>query len=145
MAQKELKNRVRVVNSKSRKVVVETDTRTVELECGIVQEGTIVNSPMQMKQHVLFVPDNPAERPELRYRCSGRLQSFADGTVEFVRSTRKRSQARELVKTDNGRMSLTLDNYYLITIRIPADSLQNVSNIIRDEAMMMAEIMEGEK
>ena len=143
MAKKEIKKKVRLDSGKSNRVVVETQTRTVELERGIVQEGTIVNSPMQMRQHVLFVPDNSVPRPELRYRCSGRLQSFEDGTIEFTRSTRKRSQARELVKTDNGRLSLTLDNYYLITIRIPADTLNKVSQIIKDEAMMMAEIMEN--
>lgn len=143
MAKKEIKKKVRLDSGKSNRVVVETQTRTVELERGIVQEGTIVNSPMQMKQHVLFVPDNPAARPELRYRCNGKLQSFEDGTIEFTRSTRKRSQARELVKTDNGRLSLTLDNYYLITIRIPADTLNKVSQIIKDEAMMMADVMEN--
>lgn len=143
MAKKEIKKKVRLDSGKSNRVVVETQTRTVELERGIVQEGTMINSPMQMRQHVLFVPDNSVPRPELRYRCNGKLQSYADGTIEFTRNTRKRSQARELLKTDNGRLSLTLDNYYLITIRIPADTLNKVSQIIKDEAMMMAEVMEN--
>lgn len=143
MATKKNKKNVVIDRKTANRVIVETESRTIELERGIVQEGTIVNSPMQMRQHVLFVPDNSVTRPELRYRCSGRLQSFEDGTIEFTRSTRKRSQARELVKTDNGRLSLTLDNYYLITIRIPADTLNKVSQIIKDEAMMMAEVMEA--
>lgn len=143
MATKKNKKNVVIDRKTANRVIVETESRTIELERGIVQEGTIVNSPMQMKQHVLFVPDNPAARPELRYRCNGKLQSYADGTIEFTRSTRKRSQARELLKTDNGRLSLTLDNYYLITIRIPADTLNKVSQIIKDEAMMMAEVMEN--
>lgn len=143
MATKKKATKVKInVNNKD-KVVVETERRNVELERGIIQEGTMINSPMQMKQQVLFVPANCAPRPELRYRCSGKLQSFEDGTVEFVRTTRKRSNARELVKTDNGKLSLTLDNYYLITIRIPADTLNKVSQIIKDEAMMMAEVMEA--
>ena len=130
-----------IIESDNR-VVVETKSRTVVLERGITQPGTIVNSPMQMQQHVMFLPDNPVPRPELKYRCNGKLQSFDDGTLEFTRTTRKRSQARELVKTDNGKLSLTLDNYYLVSIRIPADTLNKVSQIIRDEAMMMAEVME---
>ena len=130
------------ITESDNRVVVETSQRTVVLERGITQSGTIVNSPMQMQQHVMFLPDNPVPRPELKYRCNGRLQSFDDGTLEFTRTPRKKSQARELVKTDNGKLSLTLDNYYLVSIRIPADTLNKVSQIIRDEAMMMAEVME---
>ena len=130
------------ITESDNRVVVETSQRTVVLERGITQPGTIVNSPMQMQQHVMFLPDNPVPRPELKYRCNGRLQSFDDGTLEFTRTPRKKSQARELVKTDNGKLSLTLDNYYLVSIRIPADTLNKVSQIIRDEAMMMAEVME---
>lgn len=130
------------ITESDNRVVVETSQRTVVLERGVTQSGTIVNSPMQMQQHVMFLPDNPVPRPELKYRCNGRLQSFDDGTLEFTRTPRKKSQARELVKTDNGKLSLTLDNYYLVSIRIPADTLNKVSQIIRDEAMMMAEVME---
>lgn len=135
----------KVITESGSKVLVETRTRTIELDRGIAQEGTIVNSPMQMNQHVIFLPDNPVPRPELKYSCNGKLQSFSDGMLEFTRTRRKRSQARELVKTDNGKLSLTLDNYYLIHIRIPADTLNKVSQIIRDEAMMMAEVMEAEE
>lgn len=139
------KSKVKLSETQSNRLLVETETRKIELDRGIAQEGTLVNSPMQMNQHVVFLPDNPVPRPELKYSCNGKLQSFSDGMMEFTRSRRKRSQARELVKTDNGKLSLTLDNYYLIHIRIPADTLNKVSQIIRDEAMMMAEVMEAEE
>lgn len=130
---------------KNRVTKVERQGKTIELENPVTISGSLMNCPNAQAQHVLFLPDDAEsmDNPKLRYRCSGKLNSYTDGTIEFVRTVRPKTQAKELVKTERGRVSLTLDNFYLLTLRVPADGKHDVSKIIRNEAAEIADAMEG--
>lgn len=131
--------------TKKKNVKVELPKKSVELDNPYMQNGIMYNSSAPMSQHLLFVPEEPTDNPSLKYKCSGTLQSFADGTTEFVRSVRKRSVAKRLAQTEYGLLSKTADGYYLVQFRIPADGKHNYSRIIRNEALEIADVLSNEK
>jgi len=133
-----------MATKKSNNVKIELPKKTIDIKNPVLKDGTMYNSHEAMEQHVLFVPDEPGENPDLKYKCSGQLNSYADGTVEFIRTVRKRSVAERLAKTDYGLLSKTADGYYLVQFRIPADGKHNYSKIIRNESLEIADVLSYE-
>ena len=124
-------------------IKVELPHNSVELETPVSKTGILYNSPVPGKQHVLFVPDNPGENEEIKYSACGRLASYRDGTVEFVRARSHKSNATQLAKLDHGTFSKTSTDYYRFQLNVPCELKAKLSNIIRDETMQVLDVIEG--
>ena len=124
-------------------VKVDLPLRKVELEAPFSKVGILYNSPVPGRQHVLFVPENPSDNDALKYRVKGRIQSMADGTIEFTRERSHASKATRLATFDNGYLCKTSQDMYDFKVSVPCENKDKLAAIISDHAGKVLEIIKG--
>ena len=84
----------------------------------------------------LFTPDNPVKNSIVPYRSVGVAQLFSDGTFDFIRQPRLRTQSQLIRKLAHGRVSKTKDGAIQLTLKVFQDEGVNISEAIAEEALI---------
>ena len=69
------------------------------------------------------------------FRSAGVGQQLPDGTIAFEAVPRKRSQSTLLKKVAHGRLSVTKDGCYQLTLKIAKEEGLDIKNTLWREAM----------
>ena len=70
-------------------------------------------------EYVQFIPDNTEDLMLTGWRREGVAHRLKNGAFDFIATKRKRSDSVLLKKVDHGRLSLTKDGYYQLTLKVP--------------------------
>ena len=70
-------------------------------------------------EYVQFIPDNTEDLMLTGWRREGVAQRLKNGAFDFIATKRKRSDSVLRKKVDHGRLSLTKDGYYQLTLKVP--------------------------
>ena len=101
-------------------------------------------------EYVQFIPDNTEDlmltgwRREMLtgWRREGVAQRLKNGTFDFITRKRKRSDSILIKKVDHGRLSLTKDGFYQLTLKVPVtENKRNMKFIFRKEAREATEVL----
>lgn len=87
-------------------------------------------------EYFLFTPDNPAAGLLSPFRSIGVGQMLSDGTFDFVRQPRLRTQSQLILKLAHGRVSKTKDGAIQLTLKVYQDEGINISQAIAQEAQL---------
>ncbi len=82
----------------------------------------------------LFLPDNPVAGTTAAFRGVGVAQMLRDGTFDFVRQPRLRTQSELIRKLAHGRVSKTKDGAIQLTLKVYRDEGANIGQTIAEEA-----------
>lgn len=82
----------------------------------------------------LFTPDNPVGGIVTPFHGMGMAQLLSDGTFDFVRRPRLRTQSQLIRKLAHGRLSKTKDGAIQLTLKVFQDEGVNISQAIHEEA-----------
>ena len=84
----------------------------------------------------LFTPDNPVASSIVPFRGMGVAQLLSDGTFDFIRRPRLRTQSQLIRKLAHGRVSKTKDGAIQLTLKVFQDEGVNISEAIAEEALI---------
>lgn len=96
-------------------------------------KGIAGHSTMDGNNYFKFEPLRPVDSASVRARGVG--QQMADGCFYFCPSPKRKSQSRTLVKLPHGKLSLTGNDDYLLTLRIPKEENTNPLKTLLQEAV----------
>lgn len=107
--------------------------------------GTIVTGPDTLSEsgtgvHTVqkffqFLPDDPVPQRMDSFRSRGIGQQMTDGSFHFVPTPQKKSKSRTIVKLPHGKLSVTADNCFQLTLKISKDENPNPFKILLQEAV----------
>jgi len=86
------------------------------------------------KKYFMFAPDEPMPGTVARFRGLGMAQQMSDGTFDFVRCARKKTQSQLIKKLAHGRISKTKDGAIQLTLKVFVSEGLNINQTILDEA-----------
>ena len=93
-------------------------------------------------EYVQFIPDNTEDLMLTGWRREGVAQRLKNGTFDFITRKRKRSDSILIKKVDHGRLSLTKDGFYQLTLKVPVtENKRNMKFIFRKEAREATEVL----
>ena len=93
-------------------------------------------------EYVQFIPDNTEDLMLTGWRREGVAQRLKNGTFDFIATKRKRSDSILIKKVDHGRLSLTKDGFYQLTLKVPVtENKRNLKFIFRKEAREATEVL----
>ena len=84
----------------------------------------------------LFTPDAEAMHTIFPFRGTGVGQLLSDGTFDFIRRPRLRTQSQLIRKLAHGRVSKTKDGAIQLTLKVFQDEGVNISEAIAEEALI---------
>ena len=91
------------------------------------------------KSSFYFSPDDPAPKQVAAFRSEGIGQQMSDGTFEFIRRKRVRSDAKLIKKLAHGRLSLNKDGAYRLTLTFEPGEDCEIYKEMCNEAFVAAE------
>ena len=93
-------------------------------------------------EYVQFFPDNTENLMLEEWSLEGVAQRLKNGTFDFITRKRKRSDSILIKKVDHGRLSLTKDGFYQLTLKVPVtENKRNLKYIFRKEAREATEVL----
>lgn len=98
-----------------------------------------------VKSSFYFSPDNPAPKQVETFRSEGVGQQMSDGTFEFIRRKRVRSEAKLIKKLAHGRLSLNKDGAYRLTLTFEPGEDCVICEEMCGEAFCAAEVIKYRK
>lgn len=123
----------------SKTIKIELPTSKREYPDAVMIPGVLYNSTTKMSQKLMFVPDDPTEREELKWEGNGKCFSMRDGTAEFIRKVTKRGKSTQLLHTDHGVLTKRKDGFMQLTITVADDGENKIPQIIKNEAAQIAD------
>lgn len=88
------------------------------------------------KKYFMFSPDVPIPGSVARFKGLGMAQQMTDGTFDFVRRPKPRTQSQLIKKLAHGRVSRTKDGGIQLTLKVYGTEMLNIGQTILEEAMM---------
>ena len=85
-------------------------------------------------QFFIFLPDYPMAGTVEPFHGMGMASLRSDGTFDFVRRPRLRTQSQLIRKLAHGRVSKTKDGAIQLTLKVFQDEGINISQAIHEEA-----------
>ena len=86
-------------------------------------------------EYVQFFPDNTENLMLEEWSLEGVAHRLKNGAFDFIAMKRKRSDSILIKKVDHGRLSLTKDGFYQLTLKVPVtEKKSNLKFIFRSEA-----------
>lgn len=82
-----------------------------------------------------FVPDDPIPQSMSSFRSRGIGQQMTDGSFHFVPTPHKKSKSVTIVKLPHGKLSVTADNCFQLTLKISKDETTNPFKTLLQEAV----------
>lgn len=82
-----------------------------------------------------FVPDFTVPQKMESFRSRGIGQQLTDGSFHFVPSPQKKSKSITIVKLPHGKLSVTADDCYQLTLKIGRDETDNPFKTLLQEAV----------
>ena len=93
-------------------------------------------------EYVQFIPDNTEGVMLTSWRREGVVHRLKNGAFDFIARKRKRSDSILIKKVDHGRLSLTKDGFYQLTLKVPVtENKRNLKFIFRKEAREATEVL----
>lgn len=83
----------------------------------------------------MFCPDEPVPGLVPRYVGRGKAQQMSDGSFEFVRTHKKRSESTLIKKLAHGRVSRTKKGGIQYTFIVPAGEHIDVASALQKESV----------
>ena len=98
----------------------------------ITETGYGVHSASKFFQ---FLPDEQTPLRMGSFRCRGMGQQMTDGSFHFVPLPQRKSKATALVKLPHGKLSVTADDCYQLTLKIAKTENANPFKTLLQEAV----------
>ena len=93
-------------------------------------------------EYVQFIPHNTEGVMLTSWRREGVVHRLKNGAFDFIARKRKRSDSILIKKVDHGRLSLTKDGFYQLTLKVPlTENKRNLKFIFRKEAREATEVL----
>ena len=93
-------------------------------------------------EYVQFFPDNTENLMLEEWSLEGVAHRLKNGAFNFISRKRKRCDSVLLKKVEHGRLSLTKDGYYQLTLKVPVtENKRNMKFIFRKEAREATEVL----
>ena len=96
-------------------------TKIINKHCKMVQVSGQLGfvTDENENEYVQFFPDNTEDLMLEEWSLEGVAHRLKNGAFNFISRKRKRSDSILLKKVDHGRLSLTKDGYYQLTLKVP--------------------------
>ena len=109
----------------------------ISKHCKVVQvSGQVTFAKDENENEYLhFMPDDTENMMMESWRREGVVHRLKNGAFDFIAMKRKRSDSILIKKVDHGRLSLTKDGFYQLTLKVPVtEKKSNLKFIFRSEA-----------
>lgn len=118
-------------------------TKIINKHCKMVQvSGQVAFAKDENEnEYVQFIPDNTEELMLTGWRLEGVAQRLKNGAFDFIARKRKRSDAILIKKVSHGRLSLTKDGFYQLTLKIALTENVDMKKVFRMEVKEATEVL----
>lgn len=82
-----------------------------------------------------FIPDDPVPQRMESFRSRGIGQQMTDGSFHFVPTPQRKAKSVTIVKLPHGKLSVTADDCFQLTLKIGRDENQNPFKTLLQEAV----------
>ena len=117
--------------------------KEISKHCKMVQvSGQMVfTKDERSNEYVQFIPDNTTDIQMPSWKLEGVAQRLKNGAFDFIARKRKRSNAILIKKVSHGRLSLTKDGFYQLTLKIAQTENVDLKKVFRMEAKEATEVL----
>ena len=118
-------------------------TKNINKHCKLVQiSGQMVFTHDEREnEYVQFIPDNTEDLMLTGWRLEGVAQRLKNWAFDFISRKRKRSDAILIKKVSHGRLSLTKDGFYQLTLKIAQTESVDLKKVFRKETKEATEVL----